>query len=416
MKKLTVATGALVLCSAAYGGEMTPGTKIPIEVTAINDPATGRRVERIAPPGAKTVLPYYTRELFTADNRGVLVVSDRTGKLLPYIIYPDDGYMVCVSSTPVFSISSPAIGADRVVYVSENGVLGYAPVSGGAFVGVVELPRDFSYTEPGVSVCGRYAAVVYSEKGGPRSRNLLGGAPGEYPSAGSERTVFGLRALLLWADLGTGKTKGITGGSLMSHPMISPVDPCRMEYCNYGHWTQQQRMMTARFHEAANYLEVKPVFEQRLGLDGVGHEIFLADGRVAAIWMEYARIGDDADRPQKSYILVVDPVTGEHAAYDTPGMRYNHLHGRDGMVFVSEGLSEVLRPNEPPLPKRDTSAHGDLLVKYVVAGSRTVPTVLCALEGTNRQHAHPVLDRENRWAVFNDARDEHVSVYRVPVE
>ncbi|MCF7837536.1 MAG: hypothetical protein K9N49_02810 [Candidatus Marinimicrobia bacterium] len=405
--------------SAAGGPADAPraGARIAINMTRETDPVTGRQVERISPLGANTTLPYYTRELVTADNRGILVASDLSGELLPYIIYPDEGHMVCVATTPLRNTSSPGLGGERVVYVSNAGILGYAPQTGGDFTGVSELPQGFTYTEPGVSLCGRYAAIVYAESPHPRTRNLLGGPSGEYPSSGSERDAFGMRSVLLWVDLDTGRTKGVAGSQAPGgHPLVSPVNPWLMEFCNNGPWRQVQRMQIARFHEAANLCETTPLFVQEFGHDAVGHEFFLADGRVAAIWMRYARQSDPVAQPAESYILIADPETGGHVAYETPGMRFNHLHGRDGRVFVSEGLSAVLRPAAAPLPPRAVSAHGDLLVKYVVAGSRTEPTVLCALYGTARQHAHAVLDRENRWAIFNDARGENVGVYRVPLD
>ena len=319
---------------------------------------------------------------------------------------------------PTHHYSAPALGGERVVYLSKDGRLGCAPLAGGPFTAVTELPADFQYSYAALSSCGRYAAVIYTEMNhAPRARNLLGGRFGEYPSAGSERDNFGGRGLLLWVDLDTGMSKGITGGRLMDHPRISPADPYLMGYCNMGDWKQIQRMMTARFHEAANFIEVKPLFVQRPGLDAVGHEIFLADGRVAAIWMEYEKIGDDAEKPKRSAILVVDPATGKHVAYDTPGLIFNHLHGRDGKVFVSEGRSEILLKDREPQPDRNNMNLGDLLVRYVVQGKRTVPTVLCVLQGTRKSHAHTVLDRENRHAYFNGSPDgQELAVFRVNME
>ena len=67
----------------AENKNVKPGERIAIEITVEADPVTGRLVERLSPPGADMVLPYFTREIVTPDNKGVLVACNRTGEWLP---------------------------------------------------------------------------------------------------------------------------------------------------------------------------------------------------------------------------------------------------------------------------------------------------------------------------------------------
>src|SRR5947208_355564 len=119
-----------------------PGLAFPLRVASTTDPVSGRKVERLSDNKVDTALSYFTREIITPDNRGVLVASNHSGKWLPYLIYADEKLMRCVSTTPMHTWSSPAIGGERIVYVSSDRRLGYAPSGGGPFQAVVELPPD----------------------------------------------------------------------------------------------------------------------------------------------------------------------------------------------------------------------------------------------------------------------------------
>lgn len=355
-------------------------------------------------------MTYFTREAVTPDNQGVLVASNRTGKWLPFVIYPDEKRMRCLCITPMHSWSSPGIGGNRVVYMSADGRLGYVPLEGGKFRAVTELPSGMNYSEATVSACGRYTALIYSERLGRTARNLLDDT---YPSSLSEALSFGPRSVVLRVDLDTGLTKGLTGGvGALSHPMISPANSAWIEYCSTVPWRQGQRMFFIRYYKKAFYMDVRPLFRQKPGFDAVGHELFLRDGRLAAVWMRFAKLNDGMNEPRESFILVVDPVTEKFKAFRTPGLVYNHLHGRDGKVFVSEGRSDLHLGKPPKLHPQQL----DLLCRYDVKGDRTVATALCTHGCTWKGrlgHPHAVVDRENKWCYFNSDRDGKCNVYQV---
>jgi len=148
-----------------------------------------------------------------------------------------------------------------------------------------------------MSACGRYALVIYSEKVPPTTRRIVDGVQ---TSATSERIKFGARTVMLRVDLDTGLTKGLTGGlGCFAHPMISPTDANLMEYCAVDFWHEIQRMWTIRYDEAAAHIEVRPLFRQRIGIDAVGHELFLQDGKIAAIWTSFGKVGLPADQPKE---------------------------------------------------------------------------------------------------------------------
>jgi hypothetical protein len=383
------------------------GKTFRLKIIRFKDRLTGREVEKLSHGKADTVLSYFTREIITPDNRGVLLASNRSGKWLPYLIFPDERTMRCLCTTPMCSWASPAVGGERVVFVSEDGRLGYVPLEGGAFRAIVELPREREYSHVAASSCGRYAFLLYSEQA-PRTTKTI--ADGRSHSSGSERTAFGLRTVMLRVNLDTSITKALTGGlGSFFHPMISPADPTVMEYCaDTMFWRQGQRMWTIRYHERAALVEVRPLFRQRFGIDSVGHEFFLQDGRVAAVYMRYAKITDPIDQPKDSFILIADPISGRHRAYKTTTMLHNHLHGRDGRLFVSEGISGKAGPKTM-----------DLLCRYDVRGQRAVSTPLCQ-SGCSWKgqlgHPHAVLDRTNRWCYFNSDRNGRCHVYRVRMD
>lgn len=388
------------------------GELIPLSIQAREDAVSGRRVERLGVADGQTALSYFTKEVFTTDNRGVLVASDRTGEWLPCLILPDERAMHCLCATPMNTWTSPAIGGERVVFVSKTGTLGWVPITGGEFTPVFQLPPDRRWSEVCASSCGRYAVLIYAEKIGPTTQRLSDGA---FPSASSESQVLGPRSVVLWVDLDTGISKGITGASApLAHAMISPTDPHLIEYCNALPWSQTQRMWTARYFPEAMFVDVQPLFRQKPGIDAVGHEFFLPDGRIGAIWLKYAKIGQPARDPSETFLLVADPRTRRSRAYRTPGLIFNHLHGRDGKVFVSEGRSSVT------LKKALTSNPYDLdlLCRYDVKGEATKATVLCVTGCSWKGqlgHPHAVVCRENRFCYFNSDRDGRCNVYRVRI-
>jgi len=384
-----------------------PGQTFRLQIASSKDPLTGRIVERVSDQRGNTVLSYFTREIITPDDRAVLGASNRTGKWLPYLLCPDDRTMRCLCTTPMLAWASPAIGGERVVFVSGDGRLGYVPFGGGPFQAVSKLPPGHDYSEVAASACGRYAFLLYSERPPRFTRCVL---DGRFHSSGSERAAFGLRTVMLRVDLNTGISKALTGGiGAFYHPMISPADSAWMEYCfDKTYWRQSQRMWTIHYHKRASVAEVRPLFEQRFGIDSVGHELFLQDGRVAAVYMRYAKITDPIEQPQESFILVADPAKRTHRAFKTAKMLHNHLHGRDGKVFVSEGISG-----------NDGPTRLDLISRYDVHGSKAAPTPLCR-SGCSWKgqlgHPHAVLDRAHRWCYFNSDREGRCNVYRVRMD
>lgn len=383
-----------------------PGQTFRVSVVANTDPLTRRKLERLSDDRGDTTLSYFTREIVTPDDRGVLVASNRSGRWLPYLIHPDQRVMRCLSTITLYDWSSPAIGGDKVVFISRDGRLGFVPLDGGEFEPLIQLPPGFRYSEVAASKCGRYAVLIYSEKPHPPSQRI---SDGEYPSSLSEQAAFGARWVLLHINLETGITKGLTGGlGSVAHPLISPTNPQQMEYCQSPPWRLCQRMWSVRYYEKAFFVEVEPLFRQRIGLDAVGHEFFLQDGRTAAVWMRFGKVSDPQDSPRESFILVADPETGKQTAYRTTTMIYNHLHGRDGRVFVSEGISGRRGPTRL-----------DLICRYDVRGQQAMATTLCA-SGCSWSgqlgHPHAVVSRDNRWCYFNSDRDGHCNVYRVRMD
>src|ERR1051326_3949842 len=386
------------------------GDNSPLAIQAREDAVSGRLVERLTDNSADFAVTYFTKEMFTPDNHGVLVASNRTGEWLPYMILPDDRVMRCLSTTPMNAWSSPAIGGERVIFVSKEGQLGFVPLGGGEFTPVFQLPPDRHWSEVSASSCGRYAVMTYMEKTGPTTQRI---SDGSFPSSGSEGMAYGPRSVVLWVDLDTGISKGITGANAyLAHAMLSPIDPHLIEYCNALPWSQTQRMWTARYFPEAMFVDVQPLFRQKPGIDAVGHEFFLQDGRLAAIWLKYTKVGAHAHEPSETFLLIADPRTRKSKAFRTPGLLFNHLHGRDGKVSVSEGRSSVA------LKKALTSnPHElDLLCRYDVKGERAKATVLC-VHGSSWKgqlgHPHAVVCRENKHCYFNSDRDGHCNVYRV---
>jgi hypothetical protein len=393
--------------------------KVALKITATRDPLTGRNIERISLPDRPTALPYFTKELFTPDNRGVLVTCrDDRGDWFPWIIRPDDGEMRRVGDVPCASEHNPAIGGGRVVYISKDRRIGYAAIDGsGEFTPVIALAEGVQLGEVCASACGRYVVTCYSEDLPAIASRA---SDGFQTSASSEPWWFGRRWCMLRVDLDAAVSRAVAGGERRSgHPMISPANADVMEYCTYAPWDQEQRMFAVRVFPESTYCDVRPLYPQRVGLEAVGHECFLADGRVAAIHMWYERLDHKSAQPDDSSILVADPITHEHHRYRTPGLVFNHLHGRDGRTFVSEGRSD-LHIHKTPAPKGTPQDKLlDLMCRYDVAGDHTIATPLCAHGCSWRGqsgHPHAVLCRENRWCYFNSDREGTASVFRVRMD
>jgi hypothetical protein len=393
------------------------------------DPVTGRAVERAQPAGVTALPSYFTREAVTPDDAGALFSVKEGDRWFPWISRPDEGRVYRVCDAALHNpFTGACIGGDRVLLItSRRGkrVLGWAPLSGGAFRGVVELPTP-ECGDVAASSDGRHAAVIYFDgKSRATARSLV---RGECVSANSERSWLQPGFCLLHVDMERGITKGVAGGyeGFCSHPMISPVDPFLMEYCNAASWNQRQRMFVARYYPEGNVSEVYPLYEQKPFLEGVGHECFLGDGRVAAVYQRYARVGAPADEPCASAVLVIDPVTRRHTLYDTPGLVWNHLHGRDGRSFVSEGrsamhLTVAARARLPEPPGPEAARRGlDLLCRYeVVRGRESRVTPLCVTGASWRGqagHPHPVMDRAGKWCYFAADRGGSSAVWRVRMD
>ena len=412
-------TGLTAEADERNGTELMIGDEIEMKVEEWKDEWTGRTVQRLGAEGLRTNLPYFTRECVLPDNSGILMSVLWEDEWRLFAAYPDTGKMKLLSDQVVRSATDPCIGGERILFFNGDNTLGYIPLEGGEFTAVAQPPDDCSSPNPAISSDGRYAVYAWFEKRKETTKSLLRDG---YPSRGSENNFAIQSGVVVHIDLDTGITKGIGGGNhIGGHPMINPTNSFNVEVCKDTSW-RDQRMWTIQYYQEANYTTQEPLYVQESGYEAVGHEAFLQDGRVVAVYQKYKNLSDAPEDTEYSAILVADPKTGKSVKYRTPGFVWNHIHGRDGKTFVSEGRSDLHLPpdkHESVMKSelgRRSQRELNLVTRYDVAGRKTEATPLC-VTGTSwkdgNTHPHPVLDREHKWCYFRSDRSGVPQVYRV---
>ncbi|MCC7377701.1 MAG: hypothetical protein IT581_23770 [Verrucomicrobiales bacterium] len=195
---------AFTVWSAIFSAMAQPGRDWGVERTTYNDPITGVRITELTGGTNTADNLYFHVSNFTADNRHVLFVSDRTGASLLYRAEVDSGRIIQLTDDPAIGARTacPDPNDPRRVFAMRGAKVVALDIADFSIREIGEIPGPHlgGFAQPTVSHDGQWLAVSKQRDAANWEVGLMSIANGQY------RPV-------------------VTQGFRITHVQHSPTDP-----------------------------------------------------------------------------------------------------------------------------------------------------------------------------------------------
>ncbi|MCC6233289.1 MAG: hypothetical protein IT580_11640 [Verrucomicrobiales bacterium] len=342
---MAVLVAALTVCANAAVRELG------VEVSTYLDPVTGVTVRELTAPPHTADNLYFHVSNFTADNRFVLLVSERNGRSALCRVEVETGKLAQITDDPAIGARSacPDPRDPRRVYVMKGAkVLVLDPVEGATReIGEIPGPHLGGFQQPMPSHDGKHLAVTKQRDAANWEIGLLSVADGAY------RTV-------------------LTQGFRIGHVQPSPTDPLIFYVWETGGFAPQRTWL--------------------VNSDGSGNRPFYA--RTASTnWFT----------PLKEWVT--------HEAWVAGTGEMTMINDKVGVMMVSkDGAARLVREGNywhaAARPDGRQLVIDDMQGRLWLCESGTGSLRLLAtgLRDTVRVHAHASYDRQGHWVQFHTGR------------
>ncbi len=379
------------------------GDSIKLDFATRSDPVTGIPVTRLSDGIGDTYHPYFTMPLLASDGSYLLVASNRTGEWQLHIIYLKEQRMVQVTEGEGVQAQGALLDRKnhRVYYIQQN-MLKSVRLDTLEDIAHLHIPKGFYASQLSITDDGRYLAFTYTEevelcdpsKADRTTVSLLG------------REHFYRRpsSVVIRYDVQRDKYQAVWGErEWISHTNISPLDPNLILFCHETSWYLVQRMWISK----VNTDEVYPLVRQRYNLDRIGHEFFMADGRVAAQFS--IRHTPDVPFYQHGDLFVCTDGTQEQRFF-YPYTRPEHFQ-MNHAIDMGVGDYAHIRAGQT-----DKKSYISLQKYHQETGSITVG-LLCRHDSSwqdQKSHPHPFFSWDDQTVFFSSHTNGRCNVYMAP--
>ena len=137
------------------------------DIIQTEDKITGVKVKRLSNDTGNTYHPYFYHKLLDADNKNLLVGSDRTGSHQIYLLNLQTGDMTQLTDMKESKDPLPWMVMDsynNLVYFYDNNQFKRLRLDNLIEEELFELPEGFKFTGLSITNKGDYVAVSYQEK------------------------------------------------------------------------------------------------------------------------------------------------------------------------------------------------------------------------------------------------------------
>lgn len=378
------------------------GKTYPGNVAKKLDEITGVEVIRLTDNLSNTNHPYFTQPIIDKENKFMIVSSDRSGTTQLFTLSLSDGKMVQITDDSLVRGGTACLDIeDNIVYYFTQQTLKSVRLDNLQTEELLEVPEGFIPSILSVTNDGRYLAFSYIEE--VNSMTLSGTIYSDM----REKSFRNPASVIMRYDAHKKNVYTVWGeNKWISHVNISPVDPNIIMFNHEGNWHLVQRLWIAKVATD----EIYPVVKQKYNYERVGHEFFMANGRIGVQYTIRHNLETDFLRDAHFGDVFVDPDGSNQEIYFYPYTRAAHFQmNYKGTLGVADGAH--IRKEMPDNRKYIG------LNKY--ADNRVQVGLLCKHNTswkTQSCHPHPVFTRDDKNIIYSSDDGGKRNVYIVAAD